>query len=109
MSVQMVFGCTGSVTSASTGLDPCTISASCAAGPPEQLACIAAQVGTTPGLPSGLGLGNGVGVLVSVGLDKAPAVEVGEGLAREAEPFVPEHPATANMAMMAASLSPTWE
>jgi hypothetical protein len=50
-----------------------------------------------------------VSVGLDEGLDEAPAVAVAEGLAREAEPFVPEHPATANMAMTAASLSPTWE
>jgi hypothetical protein len=110
----MVFGCTGSVTSASTGwVDPWIVmSASCAAGPPVQVACIAAHVGTTPGLPSGLGLGNGVGVAsvgLEEGLEDASALGVGDGLEREAEPFVPPHPATANTAMTAVSLSPTRE
>jgi hypothetical protein len=76
--VQIVWGCSGSVTSARTGwLDPCKVtSASCAAGPPEQLACMVAQDGTTAGLAGGLALGEATGVGDWVGL------AVGDSLAR---------------------------
>jgi len=76
--VQIVRGWSGSVTSARTGwVDPCIVtSASCAAGPPEQLACMVAHDGTMAGLASGLGLGEAAGVGDSV------ALAVGDSLAR---------------------------
>src|SRR5712664_1510197 len=86
-------------------------SASCPAGPPEQVACMAAQDGTTAGVPSGLELGEGVAVAGAVGL--AVALGVGDALAgADADGLLcavppPEQPATANMAMTAASLIPT--
>ena len=51
-------------------------SASCAAGPTEQLACMVAQDGTMAGLASGLGLAEATGVGDPVGL------AVGDSLAR---------------------------
>src|SRR3979490_1337909 len=71
VSVQIVRGCTGSATSASTFLiEPCiTSTASRALGAPVQVACIAAQGGTgmglgatADGLAEGEGLGEGLGV-----------------------------------------------
>lgn len=71
---QRVRGFLASATSASTGLvPPCRLNtASLATGAEAQLACIAAQAGTSTG--GGVGLGDGVGVGVEVG------VGVGDGL-----------------------------
>src|SRR5260370_4382241 len=100
----MVRGCTGSVTSASTVLlEPRMVSkASCAAGPPEQLACMAAQDGTAMGLAAGLGAGDGLGVRVGDGLKDAVARPVGDGLLRT--PALPPgaQPPTANNSPTAA-------
>src|SRR5260370_24917083 len=65
----MVRGCTGSVTSASTVLlEPRIVRrASCAAGPPEQLACRLAQDGTAMGLAAWLGAGDGLGASDGLG------------------------------------------
>ncbi len=80
--VQMVRGCTGSVTSARTSwLDPCiVISASWAVGPPEQLARMAAQDGTIAGLASGLGEATGVGDSVGLAVGDSLASADGDGL-----------------------------
>src|SRR5665213_2765281 len=63
LSLQIVLGCTGSVTSARTLIvDRWTMStASRAVGTPVQVACIAAHVGTGSGLATGIGEGLGVG------------------------------------------------
>src|SRR5712692_11063767 len=104
----MVRGCTGSVTSASTfWLEPCSvIRASCAAGDPVQLACMAAQDGTATGLAEGLGLGDGlgsgVGVGVSRGLGEGLAIAGGDGLLWMAALELAQ-PATASTANPAAS------
>src|SRR5712692_562116 len=89
--VQMVRGCTGSVTSASTGwVDPCTVMrASCAAAAPGQLACIAAHEGTATGLADGLGVGLSVGVGLSDGLAEAVLLVEGDGLLCAAVPLLP--------------------
>ena len=85
------------------------IKASSAAGPPEQVACIAAQDGTTAGVPAGLGLGEaaGLGVGDSVGLGEGDSLASAEGEWCGVPPLEFEQPATANMAMTAASLIPT--
>jgi hypothetical protein len=84
--------------------------ASNAAGPPEQLACIAAQDGTATGLAGGLGLGEGLGDGLGEGLGEglgdAVATADGDGLLREAVAEF-EQPATASITMTAASLIPT--
>jgi hypothetical protein len=83
--------------------------ASCVVGAPEQVACIAAQDGTT-GLADGLGFADGLWSGVGDGLSEA----TGEGLAAEgvglwfeATPFELPQPASASMAAKAASLIPT--
>lgn len=82
------------------------IRASCAAGLPEQLACIAAQSGTAIGLATGLGVGVGVGDGLSIGLDEGLALAAGDGLLCAAVAEF-EQPATASKASTAASRSPT--
>lgn len=71
-----VLGFLASVTSARTGLlPPCKVStASFAVGDPAQLACMAAQAGTSTGGAVAVGEGGGVGVELGVG------VGVGDGL-----------------------------
>jgi len=70
---------------------------------------MAAQEGTVTGLTSGLGVGDGAGV----GEGDALAEELGEELATEGEGLLlvavpePEQPATARIAMTAASRIPT--
>ncbi len=54
-------------------------SASWAAGPPEQVACMAAQDGTTAGVPSGLGLGEGVALAGAVGLAVGDSLASADG------------------------------
>src|SRR5260370_32096086 len=105
----MVRGCTGSVTSASTVLlEPRMVSrACCAAGPTEQLACMAAQDGMGTRLAAGLGAGDGLGVRAGEGLKEAVARPVGDGLLRTAAVPPGAQPATANIATTAASLIPT--
>jgi len=87
------------------------MSASWAAPEPEQVACIAAHDGTVTGVGlwtgDGLGLGEGVGVGLGESLGEALAEAEADGLPWEATPFVAEQPATANIAMTAASLVPT--
>ncbi len=74
---------------------------------------MAAQDGTTAGVPSGLELGEGVGVAGAVGLavalgpGDALAGAVVDGLLCAVPPPEFEQPATANMAMTAATLIPT--
>jgi hypothetical protein len=84
--------------------------ASCAAGPPEQLALVAAHDGTATGLATGLGVGDGLGVGVvgtlGVGLGDTVTGAEGDGLLCEAEAAF-EQPAMASIAMIAASLIPT--
>jgi hypothetical protein len=74
-----------------------------------QLACIAAQVGTAA-LADGLGFADGLWSGVGDGLSEALAEGVpteGVGLCLEATPFELPQPASASMAMKAASLIPT--
>ncbi|OLD49758.1 MAG: hypothetical protein AUI42_06350 [Actinobacteria bacterium 13_1_40CM_2_65_8] len=108
--VQMVRGCKGSVTSASSGwLEPWSVMrASWAAGAPEQVAFNAAQAGTATGLAAGFGLGVGVGVGVGIsdGLGEALSTADGDGLLCVAV-LEPEQPASASKAATAASRSPT--
>src|SRR5216684_2316646 len=101
----MVRGCTGSAMSASTVLlvPRMVSSASCAAGPPEQLACMAAQDGTATELGAGLGADDRLGE----GLGDALASPIGDALLRPAGPPAGEQPATAKIATTAASLVPT--
>jgi hypothetical protein len=110
--LQIVRGWVASVTSARTSWpDPCTvIKASCAAGLPPQLACIAAQVGTMAELADGLGFADGLWSGVGDGLSEAMAegLAIEEvGLCLEATPFELPQPASASMATKAASLIPT--
>lgn len=109
--VQMVRGCSGSVTSASTAwVDPCMVTnASWAVGAPEQLACMAAHDGTTTGLATGLGLGDGVGEddSVGVGVGDSLARADGDGLWCAVPPLEFEQPASTSRAITAASLIPT--
>src|ERR1700682_2379448 len=68
--VQIGRGFLASLTSARTVAgEPCMITrASCVAGAPVQVACMAAQAGTATGLASGAGDGLGVGLGVGVGV-----------------------------------------
>ena len=72
---------------------------------------MAAQEGTTAGVPAGLGLGEAAGLEAgdSLGLGEGDSLASaeGDGLWCAVPPFEFEQPATANMAMMAASLIPT--
>jgi hypothetical protein len=103
----------GSVTSARTGrVEPGrVIRASWAAGPPEQEALSAAQGGVTAGLIAGVGLGDGLdsaeGDSLGVSAGDWVANADGDGLRWVFAPAVFEQPATANIAMAAASLIPT--
>ncbi|HEX7262869.1 MAG TPA: hypothetical protein VF383_01700 [Candidatus Dormibacteraeota bacterium] len=86
------------------------IRASCAAGLPLQVACIAAHVGTAAGLADGLGFADGLWSGVGDGLSEAMAEGVaieGVGLCCEATPFELPQPASASMTTKAASLIPT--
>ena len=71
---------------------------------------MAAQDGTAIGLASGLGAGEGLGVGVGTrlgeGIGDALITADGDGLLREAVTEL-EQPATASIAMTAASLIPT--
>ena len=80
---QIVRGDLGLVTSASTGLGApwSSRTASSATGLPPQLACRAAQAGTTTGLGWGLGEGDGLGLGVSVGVALGLAARLGLCLA----------------------------
>jgi hypothetical protein len=63
--------------------EPCiTTNASCVAGAPVQLACIAAQAGTATGLggAGGEGVGDGLGNALGVGVGDGPADGLEEGL-----------------------------
>jgi hypothetical protein len=80
--------------------------ASSDAGPPEQLARMAAHDGTATGLGEGPGVGDGLGVGVGGRLGDAPAATEGDGLLGEAVAEL-EQPATASIAMTATSLIPT--
>src|SRR2546427_5598042 len=101
----------GSVTSARTGrVEPGrVIRASCAAGPPEQEALSAAQGGVTAGLIAGVGdgLDSAEGDSLGVSAGDWVANADGDGLRWVFAPAVFEQPATANIAMAAASLTPT--
>lgn len=85
--------------------------ASWAAGPPEQEAARAAHEGTTVRLMDGEGLGDGLGVAEgdSLGVSAGDRVATadGDGLPWVLAPAEFEQPATANIAMAAASLIPT--
>jgi hypothetical protein len=86
--VQIARGLRASLTSARTvPVEPCMTSrASCVAGAPVQLACMAAQAGTAAGLAGGgVGLAGGLGVSVGVGEGLGLELELGEGLAEELE------------------------
>jgi hypothetical protein len=71
------------------------------------VACIAAQAGTATGLAVGSGLGDGLGDRLGDGVGESLATAVGDGLLRIAVWFELPQAATANIAMTAASLSPT--
>src|SRR5712664_4474232 len=79
---QSVRGTLALETSARTGLAApwSSSTASCGAGVLTQLACRAAQAGTTTGLGSGLGEGIGLGLGLSCGL--ATGLVVGVGVER---------------------------
>jgi hypothetical protein len=76
----MVRGLRASETSARTGdVEPCMISsASCVAGAPGQLACMAAHAGTVIGLGDGTGDGEGLGVGLGDGLGEGVGLAEGE-------------------------------
>src|SRR6202521_1623958 len=100
--VQIGRGFRASVTSARTLVgEPCiTSNASCVAGAPVQLACMAAHAGTDTGLGAGEGdgegLGEGLGDGLGVGLGVGLGDGVGEGLVwATAGPFAVQ-PATAS-------------
>jgi hypothetical protein len=104
-SVQIARGCAGSVTSATIlVVERCmTSTASRALGAPEQVACIAAHVGTATGLGGGLGdsdgLGDGEGLGEGVGVGVASSEGVGVGLAAvgdEPQPAIASSPTRAN-------------
>jgi len=69
---------------------------------------MAAQDGTATGLAAGLGVGEGLGVGVGVGAGLGDAVTAAEGDGLLRDPVAElEQPATASIAMTAASLIPT--
>jgi hypothetical protein len=95
---QILRGLRGSDTSARIGLDdPCiTSSASWVAGPPVQLACMAAHEGTPSGVADGLGEGLGLGDGLGEGEGEGLGLGLGDGLAWVTAGPLGVHPAIAS-------------
>ncbi|MHB8613730.1 MAG: hypothetical protein ACYDAL_15110 [Candidatus Dormibacteraceae bacterium] len=83
--------------------------ASCVAGTPVQLACMAAQAGTATGLARGGGDGLGVGVGVGDGLGLELGEGLGEGLECATTGPLAVQPAMASSAQTSINPFLTWD